>query len=44
MIEKGGPHPKPFKGVMPPLGGAPLTKRDVDAVAAYFWAIAHAGH
>jgi hypothetical protein len=28
---------------MPPLGGAPLTKRDLEAVSAYVWAIGHAG-
>jgi glucose/arabinose dehydrogenase/mono/diheme cytochrome c family protein len=40
-IEKGVPHPKKYQGVMPPLGGAPLSKQDVDAVAAYVWAIGH---
>ncbi|MFY9658438.1 MAG: PQQ-dependent sugar dehydrogenase [Methylocystis sp.] len=42
-IEKGVLQPKQYQGAMPPLGGAPLTPRDVDAVAAYVWAIAHAG-
>ncbi|MGA9598866.1 MAG: PQQ-dependent sugar dehydrogenase [Methylocystis sp.] len=42
-IEKGVPHPKQYQGVMPPLGGAPLTKRDLEAVSAYVWAIGHAG-
>jgi glucose/arabinose dehydrogenase len=41
-IEKGVPTPKEHQGVMPPMGGAPLTKRDVAAVAAYVWAIGHA--
>jgi mono/diheme cytochrome c family protein len=40
-IEKGVPTPKQYEGVMPPLGGAPLSKKDVDAVAAYVWAIGH---
>jgi mono/diheme cytochrome c family protein len=42
-IENGVAHPKQYQGVMPPLGGAPLTPRDVAAVAAYVWAIGHAG-
>jgi hypothetical protein len=29
-------------GYVPPLGGAPLSPRDV-AVAAYVWAVGHAG-
>jgi hypothetical protein len=41
-IEKGVPQPKQYEGVMPPLGGAPLSKADLDAVAAYVWAIGHA--
>jgi glucose/arabinose dehydrogenase len=44
-IEKGVPKPKQYEGVMPPLGGAPLSKKDVDAVAAYVWAVGHTrGH
>ena len=44
-IEKGVPKPKQYEGVMPPLGGAPLSKQDVDAVAAYVWAVGHTrGH
>jgi glucose/arabinose dehydrogenase len=42
-IENGVPHPKQHQGVMPPLGGAPLSKEDVAAAAAYTWAIGHAG-
>jgi glucose/arabinose dehydrogenase/mono/diheme cytochrome c family protein len=42
-IEKGVPHPKQYQGVMPPLGGAPLTKRELAAVSAYVWSIGHAG-
>jgi glucose/arabinose dehydrogenase len=41
-IEKGVPQPKQYEGVMPPLGGAPLSKDDLAAVAAYVWAIGHA--
>ena len=41
-IEKGVPHPKQYQGVMPPLGGAPLSKADLDAVAVYVWSIGHA--
>jgi glucose/arabinose dehydrogenase len=42
-IEQGVPHPKKYQGVMPPLGGAPLSKQDVAAVTAYVWAVGHAG-
>ena len=42
-IENGVPQPKQYQGVMPPLGGAPLSPRDVAAVAAYVWAVGHAG-
>jgi len=40
-IVKGVTTPKASIGGMPPMGGAPLTPDDVDAVAAYVWAIAH---
>ena len=43
-IEEGVSHPKKYQGVMPPLGGAPLSKADVAAVAAYVWAVGHAGN
>jgi hypothetical protein len=36
-------QPKQYQGVMPPLGGAPLSPPDVAAVAAYVWAVGHAG-
>jgi mono/diheme cytochrome c family protein len=42
-IENGVAHPKQYQGVMPPLGGAPLSPRDVAAVTAYVWAVGHAG-
>lgn len=41
-IEQGVPHPKEYQNAMPPLGGAPLSKRDLAAVSAYVWAVAHA--
>jgi glucose/arabinose dehydrogenase/cytochrome c553 len=40
-ILKGVPVPKQSLGAMPPRGGAPLSKDDVAAVAAYVWAIGH---
>jgi glucose/arabinose dehydrogenase/mono/diheme cytochrome c family protein len=41
IIFKGVPNPKAYPGVMPPKGGAPLSASEVDAVAAYVWAIGH---
>jgi glucose/arabinose dehydrogenase len=41
-IRKGVPVPKHADGAMPPRGGAPLTDADVNAVAAFVWAIAAA--
>ena len=41
-IEQGVPHPKQYQGVMPPLGGSPLSKQDLAAVSAYVWALGHA--
>ncbi len=40
-IEKGVTAAKQSIGAMPPLGGAPLQPADVDAVAAYVWALSH---
>jgi mono/diheme cytochrome c family protein len=40
-IEKGVAQPKQYQGVMPPLGGAPLSQQDVAAVSAYVWALGH---
>jgi glucose/arabinose dehydrogenase len=40
-IIKGVPGPRNYTGVMPPLGGAQLSPSDVDAVAAYVWAVGH---
>jgi glucose/arabinose dehydrogenase/cytochrome c553 len=42
-IVNGVPMPKRYPGAMPPLGGAELSARDVDAVAAYVWALGHKG-
>ena len=41
IITRGVAKPRKYAGVMPPKGGAPLTPKDVAAVAAYVWAIAH---
>jgi glucose/arabinose dehydrogenase len=40
-ISQGVPAAKKSFGVMPPLGGAPLSADDVTAVAAYVWALGH---
>jgi mono/diheme cytochrome c family protein len=40
-IRDGVPKPKNYSVPMPPRGGAPLSDSDVDAVAAYVWAISH---
>lgn len=40
-VVKGVTMSKQSFGAMPPLGGAPLQAADVDAVAAYVWAISH---
>ena len=38
-ITQGVMKPKQASGVMPPMGGATLSPSDVQAVAAYVWAI-----
>ncbi len=40
-IRNGVPEPKSHPGAMPPMGGVDLSKADLDAVAAYVWAISH---
>jgi mono/diheme cytochrome c family protein len=40
-IDRGVIAPKHADGAMPPRGGAPLTDSDVQAVAAFVWAISH---
>jgi glucose/arabinose dehydrogenase len=41
IITTGVSKPQNYTGVMPPLGGAPLSSQDVAAVAAYVWAVGH---
>jgi glucose/arabinose dehydrogenase/cytochrome c5 len=40
-IVSGVAKPKAASGAMPPLGGVALSNEDVDALAAYVWAIGH---
>lgn len=40
-ISDGVPQPKNFRSPMPPMGGAQLSRSEVDALAAYVWAISH---
>jgi glucose/arabinose dehydrogenase/mono/diheme cytochrome c family protein len=40
-IEEGVSEPKEYRSPMPPMGGARLSKQDLDAVAAYVWALGH---
>jgi glucose/arabinose dehydrogenase len=42
-IEHGVPTPKQFRSGMPSKGGAPLTDQQLGDVAAYVWAVGHAG-
>jgi mono/diheme cytochrome c family protein len=41
IITQGVPNPKNYRSPMPPMGGAQLSTKSVDAVAAYVWAISH---
>jgi glucose/arabinose dehydrogenase/mono/diheme cytochrome c family protein len=43
-INAGVTAPKAHSGAMPPRGGAPLSDADVQAVAAYVWALGHSAH
>ncbi len=43
VVTRGVSQPKQSTGVMPPLGGAPLTPVDVQAVSAYIWSLNHGG-
>ncbi|MGA8705754.1 MAG: c-type cytochrome [Steroidobacteraceae bacterium] len=43
-INAGVAAPKARAGAMPPRGGAPLSDTDVQAVAAYVWAVGHSAH
>jgi glucose/arabinose dehydrogenase/mono/diheme cytochrome c family protein len=40
-IETGVSAPKEYRSPMPPMGGTRLSKQDLDAVAAYVWALGH---
>jgi glucose/arabinose dehydrogenase/mono/diheme cytochrome c family protein len=40
-VEKGVAAPKAYRSPMPPMGGRQLSKQDLDAVAAYVWALGH---
>jgi glucose/arabinose dehydrogenase/mono/diheme cytochrome c family protein len=40
-VNDGVPNPKDYRSPMPPKGGAQLSSADVDAVAAYVWALGH---
>ena len=42
-IARGVPAPKEHTGVMPPMGGAQLTRAQVRAAAAYVYALSHTG-
>jgi glucose/arabinose dehydrogenase/cytochrome c5 len=41
IVRHGIPQPKKFSAPMPPMGGAQLSDEQVNAVAAYVWAISH---
>ena len=41
LISKGVPTPKQYRSPMPPMGGAQLSDDDLNAVAAYVWAVGH---
>jgi len=40
-ITNGVSNPKEYRSAMPPMGGAQLSHSDVEAVAAYVWALGH---
>jgi cbb3-type cytochrome c oxidase subunit III len=42
-IRHGVPKPKEYRSPMPAMGGAQLDSQQVEAVAAYVWALGHAG-
>ncbi len=41
IILNGVEQPKEYRSPMPPLGGSQLSSSEIDAVAAYVWAIGH---
>lgn len=40
-IRAGVSKPKAYRSPMPPLGGTQLSRREVQAVAAYVWGLSH---
>jgi glucose/arabinose dehydrogenase/mono/diheme cytochrome c family protein len=42
-ITNGVPEPKQHPGAMPPMGGVTLARDQIEAVAAYVWALGHQG-
>jgi glucose/arabinose dehydrogenase/mono/diheme cytochrome c family protein len=42
-IREGVAKPKAYRSPMPPMGGSQLSPQQVSAVAAYVWALSHAG-
>jgi glucose/arabinose dehydrogenase/mono/diheme cytochrome c family protein len=42
-IREGVSKPKAYRSAMPPMGGAQLSAREVEAAAAYVWALSHGG-
>jgi glucose/arabinose dehydrogenase/mono/diheme cytochrome c family protein len=42
-IEHGVPSPKEYRGPMPPMGGAQLSRQQIAAVAAYVWGLGNPG-
>ncbi|HUJ32956.1 MAG TPA: c-type cytochrome [Candidatus Acidoferrum sp.] len=44
IIATGVSQPKKYRNIMPPSGGAELTKEQISAVAAYVWTLSHRSH
>lgn len=40
-ITNGVPEPKDYSGAMPPMGGVELSQEQINALAAYVWAVGH---
>jgi mono/diheme cytochrome c family protein len=43
VVRNGVQQPVRYPGIMPPMGGAQLTEEQIQAVAAYVYAISHGG-
>jgi len=43
-IREGVPNPKQYRSPMPPLGGAQLTRDQINALTAYVWSLSHQAH